>query len=124
MLLNFILAKIAISRRQTQIYLHFVEAKCSVSKIVKGAMVVLATEFPELICVEEARRFSAKSMRCGGTSAAAAEAVRDGVLQGHGGWLARTSLVHYDQMMESEKATVSATLNAAVAKASMGEPKG
>ena len=36
LLLNFILAKIAISRRQTQIYLHFVEAKCSVSEIVKG----------------------------------------------------------------------------------------
>ena len=36
LLLNFILAKIAISRRQTQIYLHFVEAKCSVSKIVKA----------------------------------------------------------------------------------------
>ena len=43
-----------------------------------------------VISVDEAKMFSGKSMRCGGVSAAAAEAVRDGVLQGHGGWLQRS----------------------------------
>lgn len=85
-----------------------------VSKIVKAVMVTLATLQPDLLTIEEARRFSAKSLRCGGTSAAAAEAVRDGVLQGHGGWLSRASLIHYDNMMESERPLVSTTLNSAV----------
>lgn len=85
-----------------------------VSKIVKGAMVALATANPELLSMEEARKFSAKSMRCGGTSAAAAEQVRDGVLQGHGGWISRQSLISYDLMMESEKTLVSQELNSAV----------
>jgi hypothetical protein len=39
-----------------------------------------------LMTEELAATFSGKSCRCGGVSAAAGEAVRDGVLQGHGGW--------------------------------------
>jgi hypothetical protein len=68
-----------------------------------------------LMTEEEAKAFSSKSMRAGGVTAAAAEAVRDGVIQGHGGWLHRQSLVHYDLMRESERSDVSAALNAAVA---------
>jgi hypothetical protein len=64
--------------------------------------------------MDEALQFSAKSLRCGGVSQAAGEAVRDGVLQGHGGWLQRTSLRHYDLMRESEGLCVSGALNAAV----------
>ena len=45
---------------------------------------------------------------------AAGLAVRDGVLQGHGGWLTRQSLRHYDLMKPGEKALVSAALNKAV----------
>ena len=45
-----------------------------------------------------ARNFSAKSLRCGGVSQAAAEEIRDGVTQGRGGWQQRASLVHYDAM--------------------------
>ena len=33
-----------------------------------------------------AKGFSARSLRCGGISQAAAEKIRDGVTQGHGGW--------------------------------------
>ena len=68
-----------------------------------------------LMTEEEAKAFSSKSMRAGGVTAAAGEAVRDGVIQGHGGWLHRQSLVHYDLMRESERSDVSAALNAAVA---------
>jgi hypothetical protein len=68
-----------------------------------------------LMTEEEAKAFSSKSMRAGGMTAAAGEAVRDGVIQGHGGWLHRQSLVHYDLMRESERSDVSAALNAAVA---------
>ena len=68
-----------------------------------------------LMTEEEARAFSSKSMRAGGVTVAAAEAVRDGVIQGHGGWLHRQSLVHYDLMRESERSDVSAALNTAVA---------
>lgn len=68
-----------------------------------------------LMTEEEARAFSSKSMRAGGVTVAAAEAVRDGVIQGHGGWLHRQSLVHYDLMRESERSDVSSALNAAVA---------
>ena len=47
-----------------------------------------------------------KSCRCGGVCSAAAEAVQDGVLQGHGDWLTRQSLRHYDLMKPSEKSLV------------------
>jgi hypothetical protein len=67
-----------------------------------------------LISEEEARAFSSKSLRCGGVSQAAAEAVRDGVFQGHGGWLQRQSLVHYDVMRASERPDVSTALNASI----------
>ena len=66
------------------------------------------------MAMEEARQFSGKSCRCGGVSSAAGLAVRDGVLQGHGGWLTRQSLRHYDLMKPAEKALVSATLNKAI----------
>ena len=46
----------------------------------------------------------------------AANFVRDGVVQGHGGWLMRESLVHYDQIRKGERRDVSRALNAAVAK--------
>lgn len=69
------------------------------------------------LTVEEAKEFSGKSMRCGGVSAAAAEAVRDGVLQGHGGWLQRQSLRHYDLMRDSEQCLVSSRLTRAVQRA-------
>ena len=65
---------------------------------------------------EEARAFSSKSLRTGGVSEAAANAVRDGVVQGHGGWLQRQSLVHYDQMRPGETPDVSRALNSAVGK--------
>ena len=61
--------------------------------------------------MEEALMFSAKSLRCGGVSQAAAEAVRDGVLQGHGGWLQRESLRHHDLMRKTEERCVSSALN-------------
>ena len=67
-----------------------------------------------VISADKAGMFSGKSMRCGGVSAAAAEAVRDGVLQGHGDWLQRQSLRHYDLMRESETCEVSAALTQAV----------
>jgi hypothetical protein len=67
-----------------------------------------------VISADEAGMFSGKSMRCGGVSAAAAEAVRDGVLQGHGGWLQRQSLRHYDLMRESETCEVSVALTQTV----------
>jgi hypothetical protein len=63
---------------------------------------------------KEARAFSSKSLRCGGVSAASAECVRDGVLQGHGGWLHRQSLVHYDLMRDGERCDVSKALGKAV----------
>ena len=58
-----------------------------------------------------AKHFSGKSMRCGGVSAASGNSVRDGVLAGHGGWLQRESLRHYDLMMEGERTHVSDALN-------------
>lgn len=63
---------------------------------------------------EWAAHFSGKSMRCGGVSEAAGAAVRDGVLQGHGGWLQRQSLVHYDLMRPSERGDVSSAIGARV----------
>ena len=47
-------------------------------------------------------------------SEASALCVRDGVLQGHGGWLHRQSLVHYDLMRKNEQCDVSRALGAAV----------
>jgi len=38
------------------------------------------------------KNFSAKSLRCGGVSQAAAEEIRDGVIHGPGGWQQRTFL--------------------------------
>lgn len=69
-----------------------------------------------LMTEEEARAFTSKSLRCGGVSQASAEAIRDGVLQGHGGWLQRQSLVHYDLMRPGESSDVSRALNRAVGK--------
>jgi hypothetical protein len=63
---------------------------------------------------EEARAFTSKSLRCGGVSEASGNCVRDGVLQGHGGWLHRQSLVHYDLMREGERCDVSNALSKAV----------
>lgn len=62
----------------------------------------------------EARAFTSKSLRCGGVSEATAQCVRDGVVQGHGGWLHRQSLVHYDMMREGERCDVSLALGRAV----------
>ena len=59
-----------------------------------------------------ASHFSGKSVRCGGVSAASGNSVRDGVLAGHGGWLQRESLMHYDLMMEGEGTNGSDALNA------------
>jgi len=69
-----------------------------------------------LMTEEQARAFSSKSLRCGGVSQATAEAVRDGVVQGHGGWLQRQSLVHYDLMRPGEAPDVSRALNKAVGR--------
>ena len=63
--------------------------------------------------LEEAKRCWAKSLRCGGCSEAAAQGVREGVTQGHGGWLSRTSLIHYDLMKKSEATLTSRGLPAA-----------
>ena len=86
-----------------------------VTKIIKQVMVTLAKETGEQpLTVQEAEAFSAKSLRCGGCSAAAAEGVRDGVTQGHGGWLSRVSLKHYDLMQKGEETLTSSRLSAAV----------
>lgn len=87
-----------------------------VSVILKRMMVTLAAERPDLLSKEEAQTFSAKSLRCGGTSESAAQQVRDGVKQGHGGWLSRESLRHYDLMQRSEETAVSKALSAAVTR--------
>jgi hypothetical protein len=82
------------------------------SSLVKAIFIGLAEQ--GVMDMEDALEFSGKSCRCGGVTASAAEAVRDGVLQGHGGWLQRTSLRHYDVMKDSEKGLVSQTLGLAV----------
>jgi hypothetical protein len=86
--------------------------KARVSSLVKGLHVALGN----LHGWERSwgTAYSAKSLRCGGVTEAAAAAVRDGVLQGHGGWLQRQSLVHYDLMKPSERMLVSGTLNSLV----------
>ena len=87
-----------------------------VGRVVKGMFKELAKAKPELLTAEDAEKFSTRSMRSGGVSSAAAECVRDGVLQGHGGWLARESLRHYDQMKEKEKTVVGDALGKAISK--------
>lgn len=93
-----------------------------VSMVLKRMMVTLARVRPDLLTMEEARAFSAKSLRCGGTSESAAQQVRDGVKQGHGGWLSRESLRHYDLMTKGEETAVSKALSAAVARLKAGRP--
>ena len=85
-----------------------------VTTIIKGMMVALAAVRPDVVSVEQAKTFSAKSLRTGGTSEAAACVIREGVMQGHGGWAARKSLDSYDQMKSSEECVVSTALNNAV----------
>ncbi len=63
---------------------------------------------------EEARAISSKSLRCGGVTQAAASAIRDGVVQAHGGWLHRQSLIHYDPIRDDEQSDVSRALGEAV----------
>jgi hypothetical protein len=63
---------------------------------------------------QEARAFSSKSLRCGGVTQAAASCIRDGVVQAHGGWLHRQSLIHYDLMRNDEQSDVSRALGEAV----------
>ena len=94
-----------------------------VGRVVKGAFRALAKAKPNLLSSEEAEKFSTKSLRTGGVSSAAAECVRDGVLQGHGGWLARESLRHYDQMKEGERTSVGQALGKAVERL-FGEGRG
>ena len=85
-----------------------------VTEIVRGLYVGLAIAGE--ISMEEAVEFSSKSLRCGGVSQAAAEAIRDGVTQAHGGWLIRQSLVHYDLARPDEAFDVSHALNEATSK--------
>ena len=85
-----------------------------VTTIVKGMMVALARARPDILSVAEAGGFSAKSLRTGGTSESAALEIREGVMQGHGGWAARKSLDSYDQMKGTEARVVSHALNEAV----------
>jgi hypothetical protein len=85
-----------------------------VSEIVKKLFLSLADIGK--MSADDAKQFSGKSCRCGGVSAAAGNEVRDGVVQGHGGWLMRESLVHYDRITDKEAPFVSRALNGAVAK--------
>ena len=88
--------------------------KAKVTEITKKLFLSLAEL--DLMTEEEANTFSGKSARTGGVSEAAANCVRSGVVQEHGGWLMRESLVHYDQIRKGERRDVSRALNAAVAK--------
>ena len=92
--------------------MHRAMPKSRVTEILRVFYLVLADQGH--MTEAEARAFSSKSLRCGGVSAASAECVRDGVLQGHGGWLHRQSLVHYDVMREGERTEVSTALGKAV----------
>ena len=89
-----------------------------VTTIAKGMMVALARARPDILSVAEAGGFSAmltaRSLRTGGTSESAALEIREGVMQGHGGWAARKSLDSYDQMKGTEARVVSHALNEAV----------
>ena len=86
--------------------------RAQVSLRIKSLFIGLAET--GVMSMADAKEFSGKSCRCGGVSSAAAECIRDGVVQGHGGWLTRQSLRHYDLMKPSERALVSSALNAAV----------
>ena len=88
--------------------------KARVTEVVRGLYVGLAVV--GAMGMEEALAFSAKSLRCGGVSEAAGQAIRDGVTQAHGGWLVRQSLVHYDLARPDEAFDVSHALNGATAK--------
>lgn len=70
---------------------------------------------------DEAKSFSAKSLRCGGVSSAAAACVRGGVIHGHGGWFDIQSQKHYDLMKKGEEGLVSTRLGDELAKC-MGRP--
>ena len=85
-----------------------------VTVIVKRVMLALAVARPDILSEEEAQKFSAKSLRTGGTSESAAHQIREGVIQGHGGWASRKSLDHYDQMKKSEHGVVFSLLNEAI----------
>jgi hypothetical protein len=86
--------------------------KARVSELMRVFYLELARQ--GVMTEDEARRFSSKSLRCGGVSEAAGACIRDGVLQGHGGWLHRQSLIHYDLMREGERCEVSKALGRAV----------
>jgi hypothetical protein len=88
--------------------------KARVTNIIRVLFKQLALE--GAVSQDLAENVSSKSLRCGGVSAAAGLAVRDGVLQGHGGWLHRTSLIHYDQMTEAEGPLVSHKMNEAIGR--------
>ena len=79
------------------------------SKIVKTLFVSLGVYLGQ--GEECGKSFSGKSLRCGGVSEACTSAIRDEVVQGHGGWLQRQSLRHYDLMRPEEKGLVSETFN-------------
>ena len=70
--------------------------------------------FNDRLSAQEAKGFSAKSLRTGGVSESCAHKVQEGVVQGHGGWGARKSLDSYDQMKAGEERQVSTTLNEAI----------
>ena len=55
----------------------------------------LARARPDILSVEVARGFLAKSMHTGGTSELGVLEIRESVMQGHGGWAARKSLDSY-----------------------------
>ena len=96
-----------------------------VTKIIKDVMTTVAkVTNGKVLTLEEAKHFSAKSLRCGGCSEAAAQGVREGVTQGHGGWLSRTSLIHYDLMKKSEATLTSEKLSAAVQRLRRGAAAG
>ena len=85
-----------------------------VTTILKGMMVALASARPGILSVAEAGGFSVKSLHTGGTSDSAALEIREGVMQGHGGWAARKSLGSYGRMKGTEARVVRHALNEAV----------
>ena len=70
---------------------------------------------------ERAKEFTAKSMRCGGVSSAAAACVRAGVIHGHGGWFDIESQKHYDVMKTDEVGLVSQKLGTELSRCMGGE---
>ena len=91
-----------------------------VSVVLKRLMNTLAKLRPDLISEKDAETFSAKSLRCGGVSAAAAAQIRDGVQQGHGGWKSKTGPKQYDLVMRSEQTLVSKKLTEMLANIKAG----